>query len=119
MIHMPIHIQGLALSFHDKVCIDDFSCSIQHGDRIAIVGRNGSGKSSLLQRLKQGFTTGDPAIRHAADIFPAHVPQVITHFETQSGGERLNACLTQALAAGPNMLLLDEPSNHANAIAVP
>lgn len=69
MIHMPIHIQGLALSFHDKVCIDDFSCSIQYGDRIAIVGRNGSGKSTLLQRLKQGFATGDAEIRHSADIF--------------------------------------------------
>lgn len=30
----------------------------------------------------------------------------------QSGGERLNACLSQALAAEPNVLLLDEPSNH-------
>ena len=112
MIHMPIHIQGLALSFHDKVCFDDFRCSIHYGDRIAIVGRNGSGKSSLLQRLIQGLATADPEIRHAADIHFAHVPQVITDFEAQSGGERLNACLTQALAAGPNMLLLDEPSNH-------
>jgi ATPase subunit of ABC transporter with duplicated ATPase domains len=73
MLHMPIHIQGLALSFHDKVCIDDFRCSIHYGDRIAIVGRNGSGKSSLLQRLKQGLATGGSEVRHAADIHFAHV----------------------------------------------
>ena len=112
MIHMPVHIQGLGLSFHDKVCFDDFSCTIHYGDRIAIVGRNGSGKSSLLHRLKQGLAGADPDIRHAADIACAHVPQVIADFDTQSGGESLNACLSQALAAKPNMLLLDEPSNH-------
>lgn len=112
MMHMPIHIHGLALSFQDKTCFDNFSCTIHYGDRIAIVGRNGSGKSSLLQRLKQSFSSADPDIRHAADIACAHVPQIIADFETHSGGERLNACLSQALAAEPNMLLLDEPSNH-------
>ena len=97
-----IQIKNLTLSFSHKTCFEDFSTNIPYGSRIAIIGRNGSGKSSLLQMLKQRIE----------DIVVGYVPQVIEDFNTLSGGQRFNKTLNEALALTPDILLLDEPTNH-------
>jgi ATPase subunit of ABC transporter with duplicated ATPase domains len=40
------------------------------------------------------------------------VQQIIEDNDSLSGGQRLNAAVTQALSLKPNILLLDEPTNH-------
>ena len=40
------------------------------------------------------------------------MPQIIEDNDSLSGGQRLNAAVTQALSLKPNILLLDEPTNH-------
>ncbi|MDR1907867.1 MAG: ATP-binding cassette domain-containing protein [Holosporales bacterium] len=95
-----ICINNFSLSFPHKVCFDDFSTKIPHGERIAIIGRNGSGKSSLLKMIAET----DPTM--------AYIPQTITNFNNCSGGERFNKALSTALGSDPDALLLDEPTNH-------
>lgn len=97
-----LKIQDLSLSFPHKVCFENFSTSIYPGNRIAIIGRNGSGKSSLLKMIAEI----DP------NITSAYVPQIITDFDLYSGGERFNKALSGALSKNPDLLLLDEPTNH-------
>jgi len=101
-MHQPIQLQNLSLSFPNKTCFEDFSPQINYGQRIAIIGRNGSGKSSLLKILQDNLS----------NIKVGYVPQVITEFDSLSGGERLNKSFTEALKLDPDVLLLDEPSNH-------
>lgn len=111
-MHKSIQIKNLTLSFPHKICFDDFSTQVHYGSRIAIIGRNGSGKSSLLKIL-QGIskaTQGDVHIPE--DVILGYVPQIIAEFDTLSGGQRLNAAVTAALKNDPNVLLLDEPTNH-------
>lgn len=103
MMHKPIQIKDLDLSFPHKTCFENFSCQIPYGSRIAIIGRNGSGKSSLLKMI--------PAICDE-DIVVGYVPQVIVDHTDLSGGQRLNKAVTEALSLEPNVLLLDEPTNH-------
>lgn len=90
----------------------DFSGQISYGSRIAIIGRNGSGKSTLLKLLagKLEPTNGD--IRFPQELNIGFVPQVIEEFDSLSGGQRFHKLLTQALTSDPNLLMLDEPSNH-------
>ena len=111
-MHKPIKIEQLSLSFPHKTCFEDFNAEIRHGDRIAVIGRNGNGKSSLLNILRgvQEPTSGH--IHLPADVVIGYLPQVITDFAGHSGGERVNRALTDALSLNPNVLLLDEPTNH-------
>lgn len=103
MMHKPIQIKDLDLSFPHKTCFENFSCQIPYGSRIAIIGRNGSGKSTLLKMI---------ASICGEDVVVGYVPQVIVDHRDLSGGQRLNKAVTEALSLDPNVLLLDEPTNH-------
>ncbi|MDR2417367.1 MAG: ATP-binding cassette domain-containing protein [Holosporales bacterium] len=98
----PVVLKTLSVSFPHKVCFEDFSAIITPGDRIAVIGRNGSGKSSLLKMIAAC----------SSDVLFAYIPQIITDFPELSGGERFNKALSLALGQRPSLLLLDEPTNH-------
>lgn len=112
MQHKPISFHNVGLYFPQKNCFEEFTTQIQFGHRIAIIGQNGRGKSTLLKIL-QGLVEPSQGNLHLPnDIVFGYVPQVIDAFDSLSGGQRLNEALTQALALDPNLLLLDEPTNH-------
>lgn len=46
-----ISANDLQIKYNDKVIFDKISFEIKNGDRIAIIGKNGSGKSSLLKLI--------------------------------------------------------------------
>ncbi|WP_299587434.1 ATP-binding cassette domain-containing protein [uncultured Tateyamaria sp.] len=53
-----IEVKDISKSFGEKVILEPFSLTIQRGDRIAFVGPNGVGKTTLLNMLI-GTTTPD------------------------------------------------------------
>lgn len=112
MIHKPMQIKNLSLSFPHKTCFDDFNVQIRHGSRVAIIGRNGSGKTTLLKILQGALEPTSGIIECGSDVVFGFVPQIIENFDSLSGGQRFNKALTYALSRNPNVLLLDEPTNH-------
>jgi ATPase subunit of ABC transporter with duplicated ATPase domains len=100
MSHHPIFLNNISVVYSSKTCFEDFSSTIYPGDRIALIGRNGSGKTSLLKMLTE-----------LPDVSVGFLPQLIED-DTLSGGQRFNAALSEALALQPDLLLLDEPTNH-------
>lgn len=109
-MHKPILLQDLGLSFLHKICFENFNARILPGSRIAIIGRNGSGKSSLLNILQNKVVPTEGNIVISNEIQIAYVPQ---HINGEiSGGERFNQALSEALSVSPDVLLLDEPTNH-------
>lgn len=56
-----IELENISKSFEDKKVIDDFSYTLLKDDRIGIVGKNGEGKSTLLNiisdKIKADFGT--------------------------------------------------------------
>ena len=53
-----IQVDGLTLAYHGEALFADASFSIQTGERCALIGRNGAGKSSLF-RILTGKETPD------------------------------------------------------------
>ncbi len=111
-MHSPTSTHDLCLYFPGKPCFKGFNSQIHFGSRIAILGRNGSGKSAFLKMLLGEIESTRGDIFMPDDINIGYVPQTIDHFEALSGGQRLNKALTKALTQNPNLLLLDEPTNH-------
>ena len=111
-MHKPIILSNIRLSFGNSTCFEDFSTYVYAGNRIAIIGRNGSGKSSFLKLLCGKLQPSHGEIRMPEQIRVAYVEQTITEFQNHSGGQRFNKRLSQALADSPDLLLLDEPTNH-------
>lgn len=112
--HNPINIENLTINYGNKECIStQFNTIINYGKRIAIIGRNGCGKSSLLNYIAHAkLEKMDSAINIPHNTVIAYVPQIITTHSSLSGGQRFNKELSLALSKHPNLLLLDEPTNH-------
>src|SRR5579885_3206303 len=112
MMHNPILIKNISLYFPHKICFQDFSHQINYGDRIAIIGRNGSGKSSLLKIIQGLIEPSEGHVNIPNNVIFGYIPQNIEKYPELSGGQRLNKVLTQILAQKANVLCLDEPTNH-------
>ncbi len=47
----PITVQNLSVSFADRLVLKDVSFSVSPGERVALVGENGAGKSTVLRAI--------------------------------------------------------------------
>ena len=95
-------IDDISVEFAHKSCFCNFSAVVHDGEKIGVIGRNGSGKSSLLTAI---YNQLGSAVSYL-------VPQIIRDNDHLSGGERFNKKLSEALSHRPDVLLLDEPTNH-------
>jgi ATP-binding cassette subfamily F protein 3 len=68
-----IEVSHLSKSYGEKHILDDVSFTIERGDRIALVGANGAGKSTMIRMLSglEGPTSGKIRLGHnvLADYF--------------------------------------------------
>jgi len=68
-----IEVSHLSKSYGEKHILDDVSFTIERGDRIALVGANGAGKSTMIRMLSglEGPTSGTIRLGHnvLADYF--------------------------------------------------
>jgi ATP-binding cassette subfamily F protein uup len=51
-----IELHKISKRFKDKVILDNFSFDFQRGERIGIIGKNGTGKSTFLNMITQTIT---------------------------------------------------------------
>src|SRR5579862_6918218 len=47
--HLLLRLDKISLSFGDRPLLDQVSLQLAQGERLALIGRNGEGKSSLLR----------------------------------------------------------------------
>jgi len=52
----PLEVKGLSKSYGDQTVIRNFTASIARGEKIALLGRNGAGKTTMLKSLLRNAT---------------------------------------------------------------
>ena len=66
-----IEAQGLRHAFGDKVIARDFSITVQRGDRVAFVGPNGVGKTTLIRILMGEIAPDAGTVKLGTNFVPA------------------------------------------------
>src|SRR6056297_104621 len=70
-----IEATDISKSYEDKCILRDFSIRIQRGDRVAFVGPNGVGKTTLLKMLLKEVEPDDGSVTHGTNLLPVVLDQ--------------------------------------------
>lgn len=149
-----LNVRNLEIGY--KNSIQKLSFDVYKGQKIAIIGENGIGKSTLLKTLVGSISkiNGDYMFGYNVDIgyfdqqmamldsnktvledFKEEFPDLTTtatrnalasfmffgddvfkEIKMLSGGEKVRLKLCKILKKGPNLLILDEPTNHMDIV---
>ena len=66
---------GLTKAFGGKTVVRDFSTRVMRGDRIGLIGRNGTGKTTLLRLLLGALDPDQGSVRQGANVQIAYYDQ--------------------------------------------
>ncbi len=154
-----ITISGLNKNFGGQVLFDDLSLSVNRGEKIGLVGRNGHGKTTLFQMILGNVEVNSGNINVPKGYRIGHLEQHINftmptvleecalglppgeEYETWkvekilsglgfseadmdrdpaefSGGYQIRMNLAKLLVSEPDMLMLDEPNNYLDIVAI-
>ncbi|MDO6561840.1 ABC-F family ATPase [Amphritea sp. 1_MG-2023] len=151
---LALEVEGLTKGYGDAPLIKDLSMMVEVGERIAIIGPNGIGKTTLLKSLQgeleldsgevkwsENSNIGYYAQDHAHDfadetnlfdwmaqwtksgsdeqVIRASLGRMLfsqneikKSVKVLSGGEKGRMLLGKLILQQPNILLMDEPTNH-------
>jgi ATP-binding cassette subfamily F protein 3 len=95
-------LKNVSLSFPDKSVLDEESLTVYRGDRIALVGRNGSGKTSLFRILTKALQpdAGETSVARGTAV--GHLEQDLAGLEGES-----RTCLEVALEPFEDLVRLE------------
>ena len=151
----PVIIDRVGKTYGDHVVFKDASLTIERGDKVAFVGKNGEGKSTLVKCIMReiehegtltlghnvqiGYFDQQMAMyssrktvlddfwdefpnlteteaRNALGAFMFTGEDVFKNIDMLSGGEKVRLALCKILKRRPNVLVLDEPTNHMDIV---
>ncbi|MFP4328556.1 MAG: ABC-F family ATP-binding cassette domain-containing protein, partial [Paracoccaceae bacterium] len=93
---LVIEAQDISKRYDDKVILRDSSFRIVRGDRIALVGPNGVGKTTLLKILMKEIEPDSGTVRHGTNLMPAVFDQARARLDP-------DATLWESLTDDPEM----------------
>ena len=73
--------EGLSMSFGDKRLFRDLSLLVEGGERIALIGDNGTGKTTLLKLIMGEETPEAGYLYHGPAVRSAYLPQIVRFSE--------------------------------------
>lgn len=99
-----ISVEGLSLSYEGRKIFDNISFQAEQGDRIALRGKNGSGKSSILKILMGENLNYSGTIALGSGLVISYVPQDTVFLK----GSFKNYCMDENINESIFRMLLDK-----------
>ncbi|MBP5493280.1 MAG: ATP-binding cassette domain-containing protein [Clostridiales bacterium] len=85
---MPlISVNKVSKSYHSRLLLDHVSFSIERGDKIALIGNNGTGKSTLFRMIQGKVEPDEGEVLHHGTAIAGYLSQNLD--ELESGGSLL------------------------------
>src|ERR1035437_8907401 len=114
----PLEIKGLSNAYDETTVIRNFTASVSRGEKIALMGRNGAGKTTMLRSIVEpGFADAGTAewgheasVGYFAQDHRDSIPNGFTlleflhSFDPQAAQEELRGLLGQMLFSGDDAL---------------
>ena len=75
-----LSLRDIAKSYGDKRLFDGITLKVEGGERIALIGDNGTGKSTLIKMIMGELYPDDGRIKTGPQVKAAYLPQII-HFD--------------------------------------
>ncbi len=72
-----LKLSGIEKAYDDKIIINDLNITIENGDRIALIGDNGCGKTTLLDIISRTSPPDRGTVNYNPSVKSAILPQVI------------------------------------------
>ncbi len=107
-------------TFGDRKIVDDFTATIQRGDKIGLLGPNGAGKTTLL-KLILGDHKADPAPANAPKPEPGHSPWgtvrqganiTVAYFDQMRNALDLDSTLEDFISPGSEWIEIGNQKKH-------
>lgn len=95
-----LHLRNIHLENGDNRLFDGIDLQIEAGERLCLVGRNGTGKSTLMKLLCREVQADDGEIIHSPDLKIARLQQDVPHGS--------NASVFEIVAAGFGQQAIEE-----------
>jgi ATP-binding cassette subfamily F protein uup len=77
-------LDGVAKRFGDKTVVKDFSCRIQRGDKVGLIGANGTGKTTLLRLILGELAADSGKVQLGSRIEVAYFDQFRTRLDADA-----------------------------------
>ena len=75
-----LSLRGVSKSYEEKHLFDGITLKVEGGERIALIGDNGTGKSTLIKMIVGELYPDDGRIRTGPQVRCAYLPQIV-HFD--------------------------------------
>ncbi|MFI0401091.1 MAG: ATP-binding cassette domain-containing protein [Thiolinea sp.] len=79
-----LHLRNIHLENGDNRLFDGIELQVEAGERLCLVGRNGTGKSTLMKLLCREVQADDGEIIHSPDLKIARLQQDVPHGSSES-----------------------------------
>lgn len=76
-----VELENVSISYDDNMVCNDVSFTIDQGDRIALLGKNGSGKSSVIKLICDGDINYTGTFRKGSGLKISYVSQDTSHLQ--------------------------------------